>query len=1265
MNAVAVKYRQIIKEETKMKKALSLILCTVMVLSVFSCLATSVSAAEKEVVSIDFTPVNDISFCEYTNTLSSYEYDENSGKRFIKYQYNVYGAFWEDGNVITLRYSDGTSEDFTCSNWEYFDEDGCCTLDEDLLSINPGDQTTQWEVGTHYGSVSYGLATVSVPIEITASPVESVDFVPVKAKTYRQGCDGWVNVFSEGPEEGRPYFMYLWEDLYSEGNKFVVKYKDQRTVTYTSDGNDFVAENGECMDMEGFLEIDTQYVEPWTETGEHAFEFRYFGCKGEVPVTITENPVQSVEYIPGGKIKVIEGYGGFDQECDCEVCRKGNGQYFEYNFNFYNFPYEGDKIVVNYKDGTVAQYTAVDGYFKDDSGNMTPYEYYCDTDQAQNHWGVGEHKIQFIFMGQTVEVPVEIIENPIEKISVSTPTPVEFYEETNGTWNYTYDEETAYFDYDCPLFTTEGVSITLTYSDKTTEEYFSEFEGEDVVFRSKDGKKLNDDELFVESDQESNPWGVGKHAFTVEYYGVKCDLPVAILENPVESIEFKTASPIVFKYEIDGEWEDSYDWETGETNNVFIYDTTSLSPYTQGNKLIVNYKSGVTDVFTFSEDEGEFLNKKGEPLPYAYTITYSEAQYVLPWELDAETNYIVVDYMGRYNVVRISLDDSHLPEAAEIASCYNTDGKITLGWFNVGNATEYIVYRRDGNGKWQIIGTTTDNYFVDGKNIREGVDYTYFVHSKNSMGQSTYTADKAIITRYVAPLRAINVSNYDGSVWINCGVTSGENAYFRTTLDDEEWTFIGTAPADEIYIFDPDVESGETYIYAAAKLDGDYMSELVISDEITYLSAPKITKAINIENGIYVNWNETFGAEYYNVYRKTENSGWVLLGKSYGTTYVDTTAEAGTTYTYTVRASANGFLSAYKSGTSVKRIATPKVSGVSNGANGLYVKWDKIDGATEYRVYRKSLVSGWEFIATTKNTYYTDSQIKDKNGYYYGYTVIAVSDGVASGFVDDCTMTKRLSAPQLKQAKNVASGVQVTWNKVNGATSYYVYRKTANTGWILLGKAGETSYIDTTAKSGTTYTYTVRAVYNKTMSVYESGISVKCLAQPKLSGVSNSNNGIYVKWGKVAGATQYRVYRKTLNSGWKYIGTTKNTYYTDSGIKNNSGYYYGYTVIAVSGNTYSSFDNNGIMTKRLPAPTLGSAIRTADGVEVSWSAVKGAKDYNVYRKTGNGGWVLLGKATGTEYTDFSAEQGVAYTYTVRACYNGYISTYNTKGVSVK
>jgi hypothetical protein len=78
---------------------------------------------------------------------------------------------------------------------------------------------------------------------------------------------------------------------------------------------------------------------------------------------------------------------------------------------------------------------------------------------------------------------------------------------------------------------------------------------------------------------------------------------------------------------------------------------------------------------------------------------------------------------------------------------------------------------------------------------------------------------------------------------------------------------------------------------------------------------------------------------------------------------------------------------------------------------------------------------------------------------------------------DTVTMTveQSLAAPVLTGASAGPNGITVTWNAVEGATKYRVYRKTGSGGWVSMGDVTTLSYMDGAVLSGTTYTYTVKA----------------------------------------------------------------------------------------------------------------------------------------------------------------------------------------------
>ena len=369
--------------------------------------------------------------------------------------------------------------------------------------------------------------------------------------------------------------------------------------------------------------------------------------------------------------------------------------------------------------------------------------------------------------------------------------------------------------------------------------------------------------------------------------------------------------------------------------------------------------------------------------------------------------------------------------------------------------------------------------------------------------------------------------------------------------------------------------------------------------------------------------------------------------------------------TFNGTASYDGISYTVKAGKTVGLASIPKLSSASNTTYGIQLKWSKVSGATGYILYRKTGTGSWSRIADIKNgstVSYIDKTAK--SGTTYTYTIRAYSGKYMSNWKTTKTI-KRLADPTVSATSNITAGVQVKWSKVTGATGYIVYRKTGTGSWSRVAdiKSGSTvSYTDKTAKSGTTYTYTVRAYSGSTMGDWSSTKTVKRLADPTVSSASNITAGVQVKWSKVTGATGYIIYRKTGTGSWSRLATIKSgsiTSYTDKSAK--SGTNYSYTVRACNGSTMSDWHNSKTV-KRLSNPAVTSASKTSNGINVKWSKVAGAIGYVVYRKTAKGSWSRIAdikSGSTTSYTDTKASRGVTYTYTVRAYNGSTMSSFNS------
>ena len=158
------------------------------------------------------------------------------------------------------------------------------------------------------------------------------------------------------------------------------------------------------------------------------------------------------------------------------------------------------------------------------------------------------------------------------------------------------------------------------------------------------------------------------------------------------------------------------------------------------------------------------------------------------------------------------------------------------------------------------------------------------------------------------------------------------------------------------------------------------------------------------------------------------------------------------------------------------------------------MKWDKLDNIDRFNVYRKVVGdANWTYLGSTKNNYYPDLKIEADTDYIY--VVRAISSGYYSNYYADNKPLKRLEAPKLAECVSSADGITVSWNWVDGADGCYVYRKTANSSWKLIGNVKGTksnAYLDKSTQKGVTYTYTVRAYGDSSVSwYYVNGISCK------------------------------------------------------------------------------------------------------------------------------------------------------------------------------
>ncbi len=150
--------------------------------------------------------------------------------------------------------------------------------------------------------------------------------------------------------------------------------------------------------------------------------------------------------------------------------------------------------------------------------------------------------------------------------------------------------------------------------------------------------------------------------------------------------------------------------------------------------------------------------------------------------------------------------------------------------------------------------------------------------------------------------------------------------------------------------------------------------------------------------------------------------------------------------------------------------------------NRLKINWDapKKGNPTGYNLY----VNNELILNNTKETSFS----VDKSDFCIVEVVALYENGMTSvGSVN--IYSAGHATPQNVTATNNTTGINVTWNTVNDATSYDVYRNDE-----FIANVGNNSYVDTTATvTGEEYCYRIKAVFNNNNSALseESCIVVK------------------------------------------------------------------------------------------------------------------------------------------------------------------------------
>ena len=271
------------------------------------------------------------------------------------------------------------------------------------------------------------------------------------------------------------------------------------------------------------------------------------------------------------------------------------------------------------------------------------------------------------------------------------------------------------------------------------------------------------------------------------------------------------------------------------------------------------------------------------------------------------------------------------------------------------------------------------------------------------------------------------------------------------------------------------------------------------------------------------------------------------------------------------------------------------------------------------------------------------------------YKVVVSFIGKYEG-TENLSFTIAMKKTTVKATQNT-SAIRLDWSAVPGAAGYRVFYKVAS-GWKALGTTNKLTATFNKLPAGTKYTFAVMAgaivdgkvIWADNYTVIDT--ATQTLAPKKIVAAQNAS-AIKLTWSKCPGATGYRIFYKSGNS-WKIcLNATTNTTHTFTGLKAGSKFAFAVRpyIITDSGVVWSDYTTYTAST--LPAiPKTAVTSPSSGKITVKWNAVSGAEAYQLYYKTGNGGYKLYKNYFSAQTVNFSnLTSGTKYTFAVRAAKN--------------
>ena len=410
-----------------------------------------------------------------------------------------------------------------------------------------------------------------------------------------------------------------------------------------------------------------------------------------------------------------------------------------------------------------------------------------------------------------------------------------------------------------------------------------------------------------------------------------------------------------------------------------------------------------------------------------------------------------------------------------------------------------------------------------------------------------------------------------------------------------------TEGADENHVYLYGLEIGRTYYIRAKITEKIYLNSQAGEWQLngykesaycpvisyTWIQAPdvEIAESTVTSKSVYfrmLNDNVTG----YQIYRATGTGSFKKVATTSDTVYKDTNLKSNQAYRYRIRtyiydaATGQTYYGKWKYLTKTTWGSDLKVKATPTGTKTIKVTWQKVTGATGYKIYRATgdntdrTVSGGEtssfgnyrLIKTIKGSStvsYTNKNLD--TGMTYRYKVVAYRE-VTSGTTtktlmisDEDTATLDFDFDVTNHIQNKDGSVTLKWKKSVGAEGFIVEKKNEQTGaWnvvdILAATTTEYTFARDAGTDSTQFRIYAYSGDNVSDSYPVTAISYKVETPGNVTAAATADlTGVTISWSEVPGAAYYKVFRSRVLGRYNadldcYVNESGEEVYVQNGV---------------------------------------------------------------------------------------------------------------------